>query len=386
MSSVGPALRVVWDAAVGLRHELAEMRLGGERGGRCATTSLAVALATAVALAVHVEETWWAAISGFMCSQATAPASLQKGVLRIVGTLGGAGLALLLSPWLKQDAIGLSLALFAVSVTGVVGLLVSEHGYSWLLGAITADMVLMALLSDPGSAIDVAESRTGEVIVGTVSAMLVAVLVGAGAAATPAAKTPGWSDLLGAQWPATRHAIRAGLAVMLIPVVWRLLDLPSLSQMAITVTAIMGVPSVSSDPKVDQQLLVERAMQRLFGCLFGGVAGLLCLAVSVESFLPWMLMLTVGIWVCAHVQASQRGIGYVGTQAAMVFISTLVQGNGPPLSILPGIERFAGIMGGLLILLVLLLLTAPSTGPPVVATRRLSAQGADDRVPAADGG
>jgi hypothetical protein len=70
----------------------------------------------------------------------------------------------------------------------------------------------------------------------------------------------------------------------------------------------------------------------------------------------------------------------------MVFISTLVQGNGPPLSILPGIERFAGIMGGLLILLVLLLLTAPSTGPPVVATRRLSAQGADDRVPAADGG
>jgi hypothetical protein len=96
--------------------------------------------------------------------------------------------------------------------------------------------------------------------------------------------------------------------------------------------------------------------------------------------------LTVGIWVCAHVQASQRGIGYVGTQAAMVFISTLVQGNGPPLSILPGIERFAGIMGGLLILLVLLLLTAPSTGPPEVATRRLSAQGADDRVPAADGG
>ena len=128
MSGVIPALRVVADAAVGLRHELAEMRLGGERGGRCATAALSVALATTVALAVHVEETWWAAISGFMCSQATAPASLQKGVLRIVGTLGGAGLALLLSPWLKQDAIGLSLALFAVSITGVVGLLVSEHG------------------------------------------------------------------------------------------------------------------------------------------------------------------------------------------------------------------------------------------------------------------
>ncbi len=357
------------------------MRLGGERGGRCAVASLSVALATAIGLAVHVEETLWAAISGFMCSQATAPASLQKGVLRIAGTVGGAGLALLLSPWLKQDVFGLSLALFAVSIVGVVGLLVAEHGYAWLLGAITADMVLMALLSDPGSAMDVAENRAGEVIVGTTSAMLVAVLVGSGAAATPAANAPGWSDLLGAQWPATWHAIRAGLAVMLIPVVWRLLELPSLTQMAITVTAIMAVTSVSNDPTVDQRLLVERAMQRMFGCLVGGLAGLLCLAASVENFLPWMLMLTGGVWVCAHVQASQRGIGYVGTQAAMVFISTLVQGNGPPTSILPGIERFAGIMGGLLILLVLLLLTAPSSGPSAVAARRSSAQAADDPVP-----
>jgi uncharacterized membrane protein YccC len=140
---------------------------------------------------------------------------------------------------------------------------------------------------------------------------------------------------------------------------------------------------VSNDPAADQKLLVERAMQRLFGCLFGGVVGLLCLAVSVESFLPWMLMLTAGVWVCAHVQASQRGIGYVGTQGAIVFISTLIQGNGPPTSILPGIERFAGIIGGLLILLGVLLLTAPSTYPPA---RRLSAHGADDRVPVVDGG
>jgi hypothetical protein len=43
-----------------------------------------------------------------------------------------------------------------------------------------------------------------------------------------------------------------------------------------------------------------------------------------------------------------------------VFISTLVQDWGPPISILQGIERFAGITGGLLILMVVSLLTAPS--------------------------
>ena len=35
-------------------------------------------------------------------------------------------------------------------------------------------------------------------------------------------------------------------------------------------------------------------------------------------------------------------------QGAVVFIMTMVQGWGPPSSIIPGIERFAGLAGGLL--------------------------------------
>jgi hypothetical protein len=85
-----------------------------------------------------------------------------------------------------------------------------------------------------------------------------------------------------------------------------------------------------------------------------------------------MMMLTAGIWISAHVQASDRGIGYVGTQAAVVFISTLVQGAGPPTSILPGIERFAGITGGLLILLGVLVLTAPDGVTAAASPRRAS--------------
>jgi uncharacterized membrane protein YccC len=107
-------------------------------------------------------------------------------------------------------------------------------------------------------------------------------------------------------------------------------------------------------------------MHRILGCLLGGVAGLGFLALSVETFMPWLLMLTAGIWVSAHVQGSQRGIGYVGTQGAVVLISTLVQGSGPPLAISQGIDRFAGITGGLVILLIVSLLAAPSR--PAAAT------------------
>ncbi|HLB97124.1 MAG TPA: hypothetical protein VJK90_05645, partial [Acetobacteraceae bacterium] len=174
---------------------------------------------------------------------------------------------------------------------------------------------------------------------------------------------PGWSDLLGAQWPAMQHALRTGATVMLVPVVWNWLELPELSQTAITVAAVMAVPALSNDAAADQQKVTQRAMHRLLGCLLGGIAGLACLALSVDNFLPWLLMLTAGVWVGAHVQGSQRGIGYIGTQTAVVFIVTLVQDWGPPASIFPGVERLAGITGGLLILLLVSLLTAPSRSP-----------------------
>jgi len=356
-ATVGRALR---ELAVALYHELAELRLFAGRAPLCAMTAAAVALATTVALAVRVDSIWWAAISAFVSTRATGPASLQRGALRIAGTAVGAALALLLSPWLVNDDVAMCLVLLVGSTLGVVGYLVSRHGYSWLLGAVTAVMVLLSALADPLSALSVACNRTAEVTIGTVAAILVAMLLAPKPEAAPPPVAPGWSDLLGAQWPAVQHALRAGISVMLVPLVWTWAELPGLAQTAVTVAAVMAVPALSNDAATDQKKIFERAMHRILGCLLGGIAGLACLALSVENFLPWLLMLTAGVWVAAHVQGSQRGIGYIGTQAAVVFITTLVQGWGPPSSILPGIERLAGITGGLVILLVVTLLTAPS--------------------------
>jgi uncharacterized membrane protein YccC len=359
--AAAPVGRAIHEVAVALRQELAELHLVVGRGPLCAMTGLAVALATTIAVAARVDAVWWAAISAFVSTRATGPAAVQRGGLRIAGTAGGAMLAVLLSPWLVNDLVALSLVLLAVSAWGVAGFLVSRHGYAWLLGAVTADMVLLSALSDPLSALTIACNRTAEVAIGTVAAILVAlVLVPDTEAAPPPSVAPGWSDLLGAQWPAMQHALRTGTAVMLVPLVWNWLEMPGLSQTAVTVAAVMAVPSLSNDPATDRQKVAERAMHRVLGCLLGGIAGLGCLALSVENFLPWLLTLTAGVWVAAHVQGSQRGIGYIGTQAAVVFITTLVQDWGPPSSIFPGIERLAGITGGLLILLVVSLLTAPS--------------------------
>jgi hypothetical protein len=61
-----------------------------------------------------------------------------------------------------------------------------------------------------------------------------------------------------------------------------------------------------------------------------------------------------------HVQIGKHGVGYVGTQAAFVFVVTMIQGPGPPSSIMPGVDRFAGVTGGLGILLIVSLLLWPS--------------------------
>jgi uncharacterized membrane protein YccC len=352
------------DAVTALRQELAEIELVTARGQQCTKAALAVVLSVVAAMALRLDAPWWAAISAFVSLQATAPSSIARGSLRIAGTMAGAALAVLLSPWLIEDTVAVSLVLLAVSALGVLGLQVSRHGYAWLLGAVTVAMVLLAALDEPNSTMETACNRAAEVTIGTIAAMLVSILLSPeGEDPAVPEERPGWRDLLGAQWPATQHALRAGFGVMLVPWVWNWLALPNLSQTAVTVAAVMAVQSTSPDETANQQQVMTRATHRIFGCFVGGIAGLAALAISFESFLPWLATLAAGIWICAHVQASRRGIGYIGTQAAVVFITMMIQQWGPPTDLAAGIERFAGITGGLMIIMAVSFATAPAAVP-----------------------
>lgn len=328
--------------------ELAELRLKGALAQQGYQVAFAVALSVVLAAAVPLQDIWWAAISAFMVSQATRPASLRRGVLRTVGTICGAVIGLGCASTLAYDHVLCALFLLVAGFVGTLGFLLSAAGYAWLLGAITAMMVVLMSLTDPTVALSGAVNRVAEVVTGTLAAMLGAVLF-APNTPTPVAMSPGFTDLLGVNRPALLHAWRSGITVMLIPLVWVGLDLPGLAQMAITAAAVMAVQPPGGFE--DHTPFVTRAVQRLLGCLIGGVVGLLILALSLTALLPWLLALAGGVFVCTQVQASARGVGYVGTQAAVVYIMTLVQGTGPPISIYPGIDRLVGITGGLGILL-----------------------------------
>ena len=136
--------------------------------------------------------------------------------------------------------------------------------------------------------------------------------------------------------------------------------------MSVTVAIIMAAPAFSDDPLVSGRRVLMQSLQRVLGCFLGGALGLVLIAFSVTEFLPWLAMLGISVWICGYVQTSKAGVGYVGTQAALALIMTLVQGWMPPGSILPGLERFGGMMAGLGILMIVSLLfwpTAPASQP-----------------------
>ncbi len=85
----------------------------------------------------------------------------------------------------------------------------------------------------------------------------------------------------------------------LVPLVWRIFELPNLTQMAISISAILALPFAA---------------------------------------------------ICSQLQTGPHAMPVIGTQAMVALILTVVQGWGPALTLLPAIDRAAGMIGAILLL------------------------------------
>jgi uncharacterized membrane protein YccC len=322
--------------------------------------ALVVPLAITLALVLELDSVWWAGISGFMTVLATGSASLQRGLLRISATLAGVVVAFIVARWLPYNHLALTLFIAFNTFLGTVGMVVSAYGTSWMLATVTVNMVLLSGIDDPLGVPQMAFDRLAEITVGVVASALVTNLIAPAGTAPPPPPAPGWRHLFDDDWPVVLQGVRAAIAVVILILAWIWLELPSFQQMAVTVAAVMAAPGAGGVGVAARHAVADKALNRFIGCLIGGVAALGCLALSVTDFATWLLMIAVAMWICMHVQTSSRGVGYVGTQAAIAFIVTLAQGNGPPTSLVPAIDRFVGITGGLAILTVVSVALWPS--------------------------
>lgn len=359
IEDLAEAGRMVDDALQGWWRELGELGTDPARARLCLVAALTVPLATVMALWLEVESVWWAAISGYMTIMSSGAASVRKGLLRMAGTIGGAAVGFIMARWLPYDHFALSLFLAAATMLGVVAMQVSPHGLAWLFGMITSILVLLEGLNDPLKVPYIAFYRVFEVGIGVTASAIVSNLL-MHWHAEPPPTAPGWRHLLGPQWPAMLHGMRAAIAVVIMMQVWIWMDLPQVTEMAISIAVVMSAPVIGDGSLGTRHAVAQRSLHRILGCLLGGLVALGCLALDVTSFIWWLAMLAGAVWVGMHIQNGRHGVGYLGTQAAFVFIVTLIQGPAPPTSIMPGVDRFVGIVGGMAILLVISLMLWPN--------------------------
>jgi uncharacterized membrane protein YccC len=353
--------------AEALGTELRSFELHGPRGTEALAASLSVTLSALAAFVLHSDEPWWAAISAWMVTRSSLADALSRGVMRIIGSIAGATIAVIVLGLFAYNKLPFCLCLFTMAWVGLFGFAKSRHGYAWLISAITGDLVMLIAIDQPQTAFTIAVNRVADVTIGTMAALLVTFLLPALAdkpaiSAAPPSALPlmFWSrrharefeQWLRENWPVMLHACRGGLTVMILPLLLNWLAPLGSSTLAVTAVAVMAVPTTAVlEP--DSRTVVQRAVYRLLGCACGALLGLFCLAWVGSDFLIWLLLMMAGIWLSSQIQSGSTGIGYVGTQAGLAFLLSMIQGQGPPLSPLPGLDRFAGIMAGLSVLLVI---------------------------------
>ncbi len=351
--------RMVEQTLSGFWRELKDLGTNPVQTRQGIVAAVSVTLSTTLALALQLDAPWWVAISGFMSLMSTGAASLRRGLLRLTGTIAGAVLGFVMARWLPYDHLALCLFLAVTTAFGVIAMQVSPHGLAWLFMSITSSLVLLSNLNDPTQAFQLAVYRVIDVAVGVGSAIVVANVL-QDWHSDPPPTAPGWRHLLGAQWPAVLHGIRSAIAVVAVLEIWVMIDLPDVTEMAVTIAVVMAAPLIADGGVGTRHQVAQKSLHRFIGCLFGGVVALACLALQVESFIWWLAMIAAVVWVGMHIQVGRHGVGYVGTQFAFVFVITMIQGLSPPASIMPGIDRFVGITGGLGILMLVSLLLWPS--------------------------
>ncbi|WP_019516344.1 FUSC family protein [Sphingomonas sp. Mn802worker] len=310
---------------------------------------VSVLLAIALAHWTGARNISWAAFSGYMVMRGHVSETMLRGLLRIVGTVTGAALALLLVPWTAHGPVAMSLLLALVTLPTLYAALTARRAYAWLFVALTFAMVVLDAAEHPGADVHaLVATRVLEVAVGTLACVMVSLASTLtlrrwwpAAKAGRATRQPWHPDAL-------RHAAQGTLAVALLPWIARAIDVPEIAQGAVTILAVMMVPLKGLEAG-GLRLVSARLGQRVVGCVAGaGYAGVvLLLHVSAGVLL---LAVAIGVAIGRMAENGWRARSYVGTQFVLAVLVTLVPDRVEDVAVAPALARLEGIAVGLAIL------------------------------------
>jgi uncharacterized membrane protein YccC len=303
-------------------------------------TAITCWLATVAAFALHLENPWWAAISAWIIGNTDRSALLQKGILRIFGTILGCIIGLQLTGFLVGEAVGQILVLFLLGFVMNYLKSVGAFGYAWEVGSVATLLLVSASITSTTPLINVAFYRAAEISCGVLSVFVTDLFLSLRTSAKTASKSSGKAAQTISQEDRILISLAAGLSAVGIPVLWLALNLPELTQSL--VTALMTLDRDFSHTRI-------RGSLRLLGCVAGGALGLLFASLGANSFVWWSVALIFGLALFAGLHLSDSPWAYLGTQGGIAYIMSLVTGNGPPDSLAPVTNRLGGMMLGVLV-------------------------------------
>jgi len=346
--------------ADGLVAELRLVSLRGERGKLCAETVTSVVLAVYLADVFNLKERWWVALSAYVLIRLNPWMVFRRCLERLTGTVIGATCGALLAVLIFHDAWLTILALALVSGLGIYCMLGSPYAYSWVLGTVTALMVL----SDPVSTAlptELAINRILDVAVGVLAAatisavalcverLLRSVGLSVSASSSGAQKTQ-VPPIVGHSRSARWQAAQGAFAIALIGGINHFHALPNFAQSMVSVVAVLLVPlSVLVDGQV-MEAVHMRMLNRFLGCLCAALLAALLLPLIGGMPLVCLVVLGAGIWLAAHVQAGSAGVSYIGTQFGVGFIMIFVQDHAWSTDASAALQRLMGIVVALFVL------------------------------------
>lgn len=315
-----------------------------------------VLLAILIAHLAGAENVNWAAFAGYMVLRGHVGDTLRRGMMRVIGTLAGGLLALLLVPavvgaWPLQAA-----ALFVLGSAFLYGSIVGRSAYAWLFAGLTFAMVLFDKVEHPSIAIDAfVRTRMIETLAGTLACVAVGLL----AAFTlrrlwPAQREPVPPPL---HWhpDAARHAVQCGIALAVLAFIAAWVEVPGLAQAPITIMAVMLVPANAIGAS-GLTPVSRRIGDRFLGCI-GGAAFAACVILLAGGSAPILLTgAALGVVIGRVIETGQHGRRYAGTQFVLAVLVVLVPDSFANAHLTPDWERLLGILIGMLVLEPVLLL------------------------------
>lgn len=333
-----------------VQNELRELTRPGPRMADEIACVLSVMLAIVLAQLADARMVNWAAVSALVLLKSDTLETLLRGAMRMVGTLTGGALALMLAPLALHSLAVAVLSAGLVGGMGLYGMLTGRRAYAWFLFGLTFEIVLLDKLANPDLAtFELAFTRVIEVGAGT----LACVVVSLGAALISGkdwlANRKARPERM--RWNATaaRHAAQTGIALAALPLLYHFVKVPELTQAAITIMAVMIVPVAG----LGQSGLVpvsRRLLHRAIGCVAAGLLAIGLLVLAHGNVAVIIAGTCFGLFLGRHLETGGKATQYVGLQFSIALLTALVPDSYSQIETGVAMERLLGIAVGMAML------------------------------------